>query len=73
VLLVRYAETWGKLVTSAMSSIFQKWGVGMHNDFTLFSRKVTSGKTEVYYYTITMMGRGWGLCEGPGRFAEKKS
>ena len=30
--------------------------VGMHNDFTLFSRKVPSGKTVVYYYAYNDEG-----------------
>jgi integrase len=43
-----------------MSSIFQKRGFAMHNDFTLFSRKVPSGKTVVYYYAYDDEGRRLG-------------
>jgi integrase len=34
--------------------------VGMHNDFTLFSRKVPSGKTVVYYYAYNDDGERLG-------------
>ena len=32
----------------------------MHNDFTLFARKVPSGKTVVYYYAYDEQGRRLG-------------
>jgi integrase len=44
-----------------MLSIFQKWGVfAMHNDFTLFSRTVPSGKAVVYYYAYNDDGERMG-------------
>jgi hypothetical protein len=43
-----------------MLSIFQKRGFVMHNDFTLFTRKVPSGKMVVYYYAYDDEGRRLG-------------
>jgi integrase len=57
-LLVRYAGNSGKLVLSAMLSVFQKSGfLTMHNDFTLFKRTVPSGEKVVYYYAYTDDGK----------------
>ena len=60
-MLVRCAGNSGKVVLSAMTSIFKKMGFWtMHNDFTLFGRKVPSGKTVVYYYAYDDEGRRLG-------------
>ena len=46
---------------SDMTSIFKKIGVfDMHNDFTLFTRVVPSGKTVVYYYAYDTEGNRLG-------------
>jgi hypothetical protein len=44
-----------------MLSIFQKTGfLTMHNDFTLFKRRVPSGQTVVYYYAYDNEGKRLG-------------
>ena len=43
-----------------MTSIFQEWGIGMRNDFTLFYRVVPSGKKVVYYYAYNEDGERLG-------------
>jgi hypothetical protein len=36
---------------------FQKlWGCAMHNDFTMFKRRIPSGKKVVYYYAYDKNG-----------------
>ena len=47
-------------MSSAMSSIFQKRGFSMRNDYTLMNRKVPSGKTVVYYYAYDDEGKRLG-------------
>ena len=58
---------WENQVSSGVTSVSQKMrGFAMHNDFTVFSRVVPSGKRVIYYYAYDEKGkrRGpWSTCQ----------